>query len=237
MSVKVSLASEPGPNCSSNGALEHSEVKQSIWLTVKALILQDVLFQWSFKPTANLLITANQSLLGPCWPKHLRRQKTPCSSWHLQVITHGDSSAWKNNLRTNAKRRGAFLFYRWNYFLISKCLRVLETKGKLGRVKKIRCQVFIWELLDLQWFSPVLEANSLSKMTLYFMIRLFNQQNGRGQVLHGEQNLEVHSPRVFFLPTNRFFSLSPMSLDIRTYRRKDRHAFLGEGKIWWLILS
>lgn len=159
MSTKVSLASDPGPNCSINAALEHSEVKQSIWLTVKALILQDVLFQWSFRPRANLLITANQSLLGPCWPKHLRRQKTPRSSWHLQVITHGDSSAWKNNLRTNTNKRGAFLFYRLNYFLISKCLRVLEIKGKLGRVKKISRQVFIWR----NDRSPVIFTSSGSK--------------------------------------------------------------------------
>lgn len=161
MSTKVSLASDPGPNCSSNAALEHSEVKQSIWLTVKALILQDVLFQWSFRPRANLLITANQSLLGPCWPKHLRRQKTPRSSWHLQVITHGDSSAWKNNLRTNTKKRGAFLFYRLNCFLISKCLRVLEIKGKLGRVKKISRQVFIWR----NDRSPVIFTSSGSKFS------------------------------------------------------------------------
>lgn len=159
MSMKVSLASDPGPKCSSNGALEHSEVKQSIWLTVKALIIQDVLFQWSFRPTANLLITVNQSLLGPCWPKHSRRQKTPRSSWHLQVITHGESSAWKYNLRTNAKRRGAFLFYRLNYFLISKCLSVLEIKGKLSRVKKISCQVFIWR----NYRSSVIFTSSESK--------------------------------------------------------------------------
>lgn len=106
----VSLASDPDPNHSSNAALEHPKVKQSIWLTMKALILQDVLFQWSFRPIANLLITVNQSLLGPCWPKHLRRQKTPCSSWHLQVIKHGDSGVWKNCLRTNAKKRGAIFW-------------------------------------------------------------------------------------------------------------------------------
>lgn len=97
--------------------LEHPEVKHFMWLTMKALILQDVLFQWSFRPTASLLITVNQSLLGPCWPKHLRRQKTSCSSWHLQVITHGDSGVWKNNLRTDAKKRGAFLFcIDWTIF-------------------------------------------------------------------------------------------------------------------------
>jgi len=140
----VSLASDPGPNCSSNTALEHPEVKKSVWPTMKALTLQNVIVQWSFRLIANLLITVNQSLLSPCWPKHLRRQKTSCSSWHLQVIRHGDSSAWTNNFTTDAEKCTSFL-YRLNCFLISEYLRVLEIKGKLAKVKKIHYQLFIWK--------------------------------------------------------------------------------------------